>query len=301
MKDHVCKMRHITTLMQCTCILSFLFIVYNLAKYHIHDKRTDVPLQAQKQIIGSSENRSNTPELVPKSCTSNYSYIDFGTSMTPEQLERVEHCMINYNTDGAKGLQQTHADKNIRYKSHSYLNSNSFMIEAGGHQGLDANEFNSRYHPGVYVILEPVAEFFEILKQKFKNSSNIVLYNFGVDVRNRTFLVNRGDDATSIFSKHKGNVKLQILAVSRFFEMLRISEKKVDLITLNCEGCEYAILDYLLSTNNIHQFRNIQFQSHRVPAVCHPVKRFCWYQELLPKTHKLVFQHKFWWESWTEK
>ncbi|XP_069110257.1 uncharacterized protein [Argopecten irradians] len=294
-------MRRTVLLLQASLTVSLVLVTYSVVKNHF-DAKLSAVLSSNIVTIGTGVKGSDTRQFVRKTCSSNHSYVDFDTSLTQQQLERVDQCIINSINDGNEGLRHAKADRNIRYRSHTYLNNHSFIIEAGGHRGVDVSELNERFHPGVYVVLEPVREFYEILKEKFKDSPNIVVYNFGVDVKSSTFLVNQGNDGISIYKKQKGTVKLQVIAVSEFLQKLKISEsRKVDLLTLNCEGCEYAFLDYLISTDYIHLFRNIQFQSHRAPDICHPVKRYCWYQELLSKTHKIVFQHKFWWESWMQK
>ncbi|OWF46659.1 hypothetical protein KP79_PYT17682 [Mizuhopecten yessoensis] len=290
-------MRRSPLLVTVACTLSFVFLLYNLlGQYHSNGKQTIVLTTHSRSVSGS-----DTRQLVRKSCSTNQTYIDFGAILTQEQTERVEECMVYYIQDGPKGLQKDRTNKNVRYTSHTYLNNSSFVIEAGGYLGYDVSELNSRYHPSVYVVLEPVVKFFKTLQEKFKDSPNIVLYNFGVDVSDGVFFGSKGTDGTSIYKEGSSDVKLQIIAVPKLLEKLKVAEKKVDLVTLNCEGREYAFLDFLLSTDYIHQFRNIQYQAHRVPSVCHPVKRFCWYQELLAKTHNLIYQHKFWWESWTHK
>ncbi|OWF50385.1 uncharacterized protein LOC110450446 [Mizuhopecten yessoensis] len=289
-------MRRPVVLVLCGGAICTFYLLYNLK----HDNSDRNSLMLTPPFAVQSNTRNYLSQLPRKTCSSNQTYIDFGAILNKLQTERVAKCVANYDIDAPKGLQKDGIYRPIRYTSHAYLNSSSFMIEAGGHLGHDISEFNSRYHPGHYVVLEPVGNFFNVLREKFKDSPNIVLYNFGVDVNDGVFQAGQGNDGTSIYKKGKDGFVLKIVAVSKLFEKLKVAEKKVDLVTLNCEGCEYAFLDFLLSTDYIHQFRNIQYQSHRVPEICFPVKRFCWYQELLAKTHKLVFQHKFTWESWTQ-
>ncbi|XP_021369184.1 uncharacterized protein LOC110460542 isoform X2 [Mizuhopecten yessoensis] len=242
------------------------------------------------------------PRFSTRLCDSNMTYIDFGDTFTSTQIARVNRCISTYEQEYQKGLKEERIKRDVRWSSHTYINNKSFMIEAGGHNGVDVEQFNSRFHPGKYVVLEPVERFFNVLKTKFKGSPNVIVYKFGVDATDGIFYVNDAkDDGSSIFHKHEsGKSKAaKIVNVTNFFEMLSVRGRDVDLITLNCEGCEYAVLDLLLSTDYIRHFRNIQFQSHRISGICYPVKRFCWYQELLQKTHKIQFQFKFVWESWS--
>ncbi|XP_060080995.1 uncharacterized protein LOC132560340 [Ylistrum balloti] len=236
-------------------------------------------------------------------CETNQSYVDFGSEniLTSYQKVNVEKCMETYQAEHGRAIMEERKNRSIRYTSHSYLNRNSVIIEAGGHLGVDTDQFNNRYHPSLYIVLEPVPKFYNALLEKFKSSPNVNINNFGIDVNDGVYYIKESrNDAVSIFEagNQKGE-RIEIRNVKQFFEKLSVRSGEVDLITLNCEGCEYAVLDLLLSTDYIRHFRNIQFQPHRISGICYPVKRFCWYQELLKKTHKLSFQFKFVWESWT--
>ncbi|XP_021357858.1 uncharacterized protein LOC110453294 [Mizuhopecten yessoensis] len=242
------------------------------------------------------------PRYPRRRCASNNTYTDFGGTMTAKQTARVNTCVLNFESDKKRELDLAIHDPSIRWSSHRYLNKSSFVIEAGGHNGLDVQELNSRYQPGTYVVLEPVKKFFHVLTKKFVSSPNVVVYNFGIDVSDGVFYMNdENNDAASIFDKeqNKNNTESRIVNATIFFEKMSVRKNDVDLITLNCEGCEYAVLDLLLSTDYIRHFRNIQFQPHNTQGICYSVQRYCWYQELLRKTHRLTFQYKFIWESWS--
>lgn len=193
----------------------------------------------------------------------------------------------------------------IRYTGHSYLNNNSFVIEAGGYIGNDVQVFNDRYKPGTYMVLEPVPKFFDMLVERFKDSPNVIVYNYGIDDSDGEFYVSdTSNDAATMFKNKNiaGGKVSKIMNVTKFMILnhVAVRTRDVDLLTMNCEGCEFSVLDLLLSTDYIRHFKNIQFQSHKLDGICYPVKRFCWYQELLTKTHKLTFQFKYIWENWTQ-
>ncbi|XP_021369185.1 uncharacterized protein LOC110460544 [Mizuhopecten yessoensis] len=95
-----------------------------------------------------------------KKCASNNTYIDFGSTMTVEQSVRVNACVLDYKAEFKRQLELEKKNMAVRWSSHHYLNKSSFVIEVGGYSGSDAEQFNSRYHPGTYIVLEPVAKFF---------------------------------------------------------------------------------------------------------------------------------------------
>ncbi|OWF42841.1 hypothetical protein KP79_PYT22579 [Mizuhopecten yessoensis] len=142
------------------------------------------------------------PRFSTRLCGLNMTYIDFGDTFTSTQIARVNRCISTYEQEYQKGLKEERIKRDVRWSSHTYINNKSFMIEAGGHNGVDVEQFNSRFHPGKYVVLEPVERFFNVLKTKFKGSPNVVVYKFGVDATDGIFYVNDAkNDGSSIFHK----------------------------------------------------------------------------------------------------
>ncbi|XP_060081489.1 uncharacterized protein LOC132560817 [Ylistrum balloti] len=259
---------------------------------------------SERIFFEESENKSLKYSIryPVKTCDTNMTYVDFSDSLTVKESARVKECIDTFETDMLRGRGEEDAFRSKRWSIHNYLTRDSLVIDAGGHIGLDVEEFNTRFHPGTYIILEPIEMFYNMLKVKFRTFSNIIIYKFGIDAFDGTFYVDEKNDGSSIFFKDKNATSVKqaakIVNAKRFFEKLSVRSRDVDLITMNCEGCEYAVLDLLLATDYIHHFRNIQFQPHRIPRICYPIKRYCWYQELFQKTHKLSYQFKFVWESW---
>jgi len=111
-------------------------------------------------------------------------------------------------------------------------------------------------------------------------------------------------DATSVFvdDTGTGSCSLKIVNATLFFQKLGIGCFEFDLITINCEGCEFDLLEILVSTNLIHFFKHIQFATHsKLTQLPNPIERYCRLQELLSKTHRLSYQYKFNWETWKQK
>lgn len=220
--------------------------------------------------------------------------------LSNNELIQAMKCTDGYKLSQAIGLKRTQKDKLVRWGVHSYLDENSVVIEAGGHMGVDVHELNSRWHPGNYHVLEPIKKFYDSLKKRFEKDSNIKIYDYGIGSKDEIFYVDDTNDATSVFKKSKSNKKepLKIVAAKKFLKEIGVPNSDVDLLTMNCEGCEYDLLDYLISSGDIQYVKNVQFQAHRIAGVCLPVTRYCIYQHLLKRTHQASFMHKFWWESW---
>lgn len=180
------------------------------------------------------------------------------------------------------------------------------MIEVGGNIGYDAERFIKRYNPSVYVILEPLKLLYKGLTELFENNNNVFLYNVGVGKKNEKFMLkiegNLGDATSPFFGTGKGTCSLKVANATEFFIRLGVGCVEFDLITINCEGCEYDLLEVMVETNIIKYFKNVQFATHsKLATLKEPVKRYCEMQEILARTHKITYQYKFQWENWVRK
>lgn len=72
--------------------------------------------------------------------------------------------------------------------------------------------------------------------------------------------------------------------------------KTIDLMKINIEGGEYALLEHLIEAGHIKEIKNIQIQFH--DFVPDADKRMCKIQSGLEETHFLTYQYRFVWENW---
>lgn len=229
--------------------------------------------------------------------------------LTPEETRRKTECVRNWRRDHRQGSGAfwTGTVQYIRHLHHTYLNTDSTVFDIGGNKGEDAEAMIKRYHPGTYVILEPIKTLYSNLVKMFKSNDKVALYNFGLARKDDRFFVNvrgHGGDATSIFdgNDNGGSCMLRVVNTTQFLLQVGVPCYEVDLITVNCEGCEFEIMEELISSGMIGQFRHVQFATH--PTLAHLKKapeRYCEIQEKLKRTHKVSYQYKWCWESWTRK
>lgn len=193
----------------------------------------------------------------------------------------------------------------IRHTHHTYLDSTSTVIDIGGNVGIDAAELLSRYNVKKYIVLEPLTKFFNELEKKFVLDKRVTLFNFGLGVSNAEFNVSIAGldgDATSIFTKKSGEkVSIKIENATDFFLKIDMPKLGIDLVTINCEGCEFEVLEVLLVTGIVKSIRHLQFATHvTLPGISKDAyQRYCRIQSLLSRTHRLSYQYKFVWETWT--
>lgn len=72
----------------------------------------------------------------------------------------------------------------------------------------------------------------------------------------------------------------------------------LDLLHVNCEGCEWEMMELLLSGGFAAKIKVIQWGSHWFDGVKDVEARYCKITEGLAKTHRAEFQQPFGWERW---
>ena len=231
------------------------------------------------------------------------------THLSKTEIVEKKKCIQNYARDERKDhdLFWSGTHQYIRRTHHDYLTSQSIILDVGGNVGDDAIVLLNQFSPYKYVILEPMKLLYRSLLKRFQDKSNVIIYNFGLATKNEQFLVNiegTDGDATSVFkgSDLKGTCPLKVVNTTKFLTNLGLGCFEVDLLTINCEGCEFEVLEAILSSNVINYFRNIQFATHsKLKHLYNPVERYCEIQQKLSRTHKATYQYKFNWESWRRK
>ncbi|KAK3577311.1 hypothetical protein CHS0354_008404 [Potamilus streckersoni] len=301
------------------CVILFIYI-FSMERVEIRTIEIRDHLFTANRLLALADTlqfvntRSNTTSGVDKDAllqhlSERYGPVSFvsihprNTDLTPEEQNRAARCLKNAVSDRDKnGSRFWGKEEHIRTTHHTYLkNKDVVMIEIGGNRGDDATEFVKLYNPR-YIILEPLENYFNILKEKFKNNSRVTVVNVGLGIKNEVAMVSiEGVNAcaTSKFSGANGKTLLYITNATKFLMNLGVGLFDVDLLTTNCEGCEYEVLETILSTNLINYIKNIQFATHStLKGLKDPLGRYCKFQELLQRTHTPTYQYRFIWESW---
>ncbi|OWF40878.1 uncharacterized protein LOC110463234 [Mizuhopecten yessoensis] len=290
------------------CVFMVLILVYQKSQCkHVKSKPTYICIEDPELLKLSGLEKVEfltfngaTPEDCSKKISSR------GMVLNVKEQSRFEQCVKNYESDCKAAHTRFWSGDNqyVRHHHHKYLTNRSLMIDVGGNVGEDAEYFIQRYNPKSYVILEPLKLLYRNLVKKFENRRNIVTYNFGLAKKNDVFMVsiegNDGDATSPFMATTDGTCSLKVVNTTVFLTTLGVGCYDVDLLTINCEGCEYDVLESLLATSLINSFKHIQFATHtKLASLVDPVNRYCRIQELLQRTHRISYSYKFNWETWT--
>jgi len=136
---------------------------------------------------------------------------------------------------------------------------NPIIVDIGSHIGISALYFNHR-HPSANIhCYEPNPHTFSILKNNTKNIKNIKINNSAVHDFDGTTNLHLGDVAwgNSIVDKtSKSTVSVKVVSVSK------ICQKHVDLLKLDSEGSEFAIIEELHKSGKIKNIDRIVMEYH---------------------------------------
>jgi FkbM family methyltransferase len=203
------------------------------------------------------------------------------------------------------------AVEGLRHTAHKkLLNSSSLVIEVGGNRGHDTVKF-IEFHNLSIISYEPLVEMWKSLTEQFKSNPKIKIHPYGLGNHARSVLIEPadfGNAGTSIFrplSSPNSSIiqRIQLLDVVQVIQNIRKTRTKsgiIDMISINCEGCEFEIIPALILNNMTQYFRIIQFGSH-VNLVPGSLCIYCQIEQALQRTHEVLFHYTMLWEGWVLK
>ncbi len=213
---------------------------------------------------------------------------------------------VNWSPDSGfwdfEGLRHT-AHKNL-------LNSSSLIIEVGGNRGHDIIKFIEFYNSSI-ISYEPLVSMWKNLTEQFKWNPKIEIQPYGLSNRARNLLIephDHGNAGTSIFRKlsaaNSSKIQqiqlLDVVQVINNIRKTRTTNGMIDMISINCEGCEFEILPALILNNMTQYFRIIQFATH-TELLSEASCIYCQIEQALHRTHGSVYHYRKVWEGWLLK
>ncbi len=176
------------------------------------------------------------------------------------------------------------------------LNNQSIVVDVGGYLGDWSQAIHDRYRSKIY-IFEPVPEFVEKLRHRFANHKSIQIFAYGLAGQAERVKINLTADATSVYDatqSNEGIVEIALQSASQTFRSLGLNS--IDLLKLNIEGGEYALIADLIKSGYIRQVNNLQVQFHHFVPEARQLRQSL--RQKLQQTHRLTYSFPFIWENW---
>jgi FkbM family methyltransferase len=176
------------------------------------------------------------------------------------------------------------------------LTSSSVVFDVGGYKGVWSSTLATLYDPNLYVF-EPVTEYFQTLQNRFATNPKVNLFHFGLGPRDEQVAFALIEDGSSLYAHSDRKEVILLRDIWSFVEEYRLAA--IDLIQINIEGGEYELLRRMLETALTARCRHIRIQFHRVVPEATKMRQDI--RLALSRTHELVYDYPFVWESWTAR
>ena len=168
------------------------------------------------------------------------------------------------------------------------LDEDSVVLDVGGYKGNWSASILDKYNPYI-CIFEPVKEFYEVCKNRFKDNPKITVLNYGFSNKHEEQTICLCNDASAVSAEGACKVTLEDIATA--------ITTKVDLISINIEGSEYNVLPRMIESGIVKLCKYIQVQFHW-KGVENCVQMRDEVRRKLAETHTETYCYPFVWESW---
>ena len=171
------------------------------------------------------------------------------------------------------------------------LNEASMVIDLGGYSGTWSRNIIEKYNCNVH-IFEPFPRWYKHCTDLFKENHKVKVFQQGASNKNELAQLFDGGQGASLHLTAPNSEKIQLIDFAEYISTI----EKVDLLKINIEGEEYAVLDTLYKNNMLTRIDNIQIQTH--PFVKKARAKYMKMDYQLNTTHKKTYFYPWIWENW---
>jgi FkbM family methyltransferase len=220
--------------------------------------------------------------------------------------ESVESCMEYMAARGVDlvAFHENQGQNNKLYEHPEMIPENATIIEAGGFTGQDFGVFfRNAATRGVNLdrthveIFEPHPALFQQLHANIGECPEwLKTTNSGLGDKNTTLCMDQQSDAATTLESPDCPLLVPVMDIAAVIQPYQ----QINLLHINCEGCELPILRRVLATNP-QKIQNIEVQFHRNHVA---VKDYCdTARALVLSGYRRLYHYAYVWEAWsrTEK
>lgn len=183
---------------------------------------------------------------------------------------------------------------------HYDLTKDSLVMDLGGYRGDFAAEIHNKFGCRI-LVFEPMTIYASgIMKRLNELGADATVYPYGLADSSLTMDIALAGDRTSAFAEAGNNGPMMPAVFRDIISFLDDQQiKAVDLIKINIEGGEYALLRRLLDAGRIGMFKHLQVQFHTF--IKDFGEKYLALRKDLERTHHLAWRRPFVWESWSRR
>ena len=179
------------------------------------------------------------------------------------------------------------------------LGPDSVVFDVGGYQGDFAAQMRQRYGCQVH-LFEPVARFHRHCVERFAADPAVFCHPFGLGDKEEELEMRDDSDASGAFNPASAGKPVEKVRVRPFSTVFAESGvRRIDLLKVNIEGGEFALLDHLIASGLINDVVHLQVQFHDFFPDAAPRRDRL--RQLLGRTHEVQWNFPFIWESWKRR
>ncbi|HEC27094.1 MAG TPA: FkbM family methyltransferase [Gammaproteobacteria bacterium] len=177
------------------------------------------------------------------------------------------------------------------------IGKEAIVIDVGGYLGDFSAKILDRFNCRVDVF-EPVQRYAEKIGERFSSNSKVHVTQAGMGASEREEVINIAGPGSSVFdvgADEGGKEKIKIISAVDYLR--ERAYPAIDLLKINIEGGEYELLNALLEHPDlIEEIRFLQIQFHNFVPDAKEMRSGI--QKKLSRTHRLMWDFPFIWESW---
>ena len=172
----------------------------------------------------------------------------------------------------------------------------STVFDVGLYKGKWGGEIIKRYNPWFYGF-EPINEYYVIASTLLDKSPKITILNYGIGESTCLAGMTVDGDASSIMGGKGRHETVSIISLEDVMATWVVDH--VDLIGINIEGAEYALLEHMISAGLVSSFVRIFIQFHEIGGRCK--ERRDSIRKELAITHTMLYSYDTVWDYWVKK
>lgn len=176
------------------------------------------------------------------------------------------------------------------------LKAGGIVLDIGAYKGQYTKKMLARNQNAAFQLYEPIAEYFQICKDLFRDEKSVTIHQAAVSADGRDFQMEiDGLRSRNSPEKSAESVSITSIDIQTIFDAVQ----EIELLKMNIEGMEYECLDKLISSNSLIKAKYLLIQFHnfedRSP---HNLEKI---HQGIDKDFVNIWKYEWMWELWKRK